>query len=96
MKAKLYTKAALALVLASVLPLSHAQSGVASSNLNPLQIGLLHWYAANLTAQSPVGSHPRSMAFDGQNIWVANLSSNTVSKIRVNDASTIGTYPAGT
>ena len=47
---------------------------------NPNQVAILRWYAANQTAAFPVGTGPSYVAFDGANIWVANLSSNTVSK----------------
>jgi hypothetical protein len=66
-------------------------SGVTSSTQNPLQIGILHWYNANQTANFAVGSGPYSAAFDGLHIWVANSGSNNVTELRVSDG-----YPAGT
>jgi hypothetical protein len=33
--------------------------------------------------------------FDGANIWVTNLLSNTVSKLRASDGHTLGTYATG-
>src|SRR5215470_2990243 len=39
--------------------------GVTSSTQNPLQIGLLHWYNANLTTTFAVGPTPYGVAFDG-------------------------------
>jgi hypothetical protein len=45
-----------------------ALAGVVSSTQNPLQIALLHWYAANLTAQFPAGANPYGVAFDGQHV----------------------------
>jgi hypothetical protein len=47
---------------------------------NPNQVAILRWYAANQTADFPVGNSPYGVAFDGANIWVANTGSNTVSK----------------
>jgi hypothetical protein len=56
--------------------------GVTSSTQNPLQIGLLHWYNANLTTRFSVGYVvPDGVAFDGANIWVTNITGNTVSKL---------------
>ena len=46
---------------------------------NPNQVAILRWYAANQTADFPVGTFPYGVAFDGANIWVANSGSNTVS-----------------
>jgi len=50
--------------------------------LNPLQIALLRWYEANDTELTyAVVSYPYSICFDGQNIWVANYSNNSVTKL---------------
>lgn len=51
-----------------------------------LQVGMLHWYAANTTTQFSLGGNPLDVAFDGANIWVANNGSNTVAKLRSDDA----------
>src|SRR5438270_11790610 len=69
--------------------------GVTRSNLNPLQIATLHWYDANLSASFSVGSYPSDVAFDGGNIWVTNVGSNTVTKIRANDGEVLGTFALG-
>ena len=42
-----------------------------------------------------VGDNPAELAFDGQNIWVTNYGSHSVSKLRASDGSVIGTYPVG-
>ena len=55
--------------------------GVVSSTNNPLQIAILHWYNANQTTQFPVGGFPYGVAFDGANIWVANQTDGTLSKL---------------
>jgi hypothetical protein len=47
-------------------------AGVVSSAQNPLQIALLHWYDANLTAQFP---NPYGVANEGASIWVADNGS---------------------
>src|SRR5262249_7498402 len=52
--------------------------GVTSSTDNPLQLALLHWYNANLTTHFSVGAGPVAVAFDGANIWVANVDTNNV------------------
>src|ERR1700736_3546180 len=62
---------------------------------NPQQIAILHWYAANQTTAFPVGSNPIGVAFDGANIWVANFSDNTVTKLRASDGSNLGTFAVG-
>ena len=35
------------------------------------------------------------MAFDGTNIWVVNVSDNTVSKLLASTGATVGTIPVG-
>jgi len=70
--------------------------GVVSSNLNPLQVALLHWYGANQTTSFTVGSSPFGIAFDGANVWIANFSSNNVTKLRANDGASLGTFTVGT
>lgn len=46
-----------------------------------------------------VGSRPLGVAFDGENMWVVNNQNcacpGTVSKIRVSDKTTLGTFPVG-
>jgi hypothetical protein len=59
---------------------------------NPLQVAILRWYPANLTTSFGAGSNPSGVAFDGANIWVANTGSNTVTKLRASDGSTLGTF----
>jgi DNA-binding beta-propeller fold protein YncE len=43
-----------------------------------------------------VDSHPQLMASDGADIWVANLSGNTVSRVRGSDGSVLGTWTGAT
>ena len=42
-----------------------------------------------------VGNIPIGIAFDGANIWVANSSSSTVTKLRASDGETLGTFVVG-
>jgi len=44
---------------------------------------------------SSVGDYPVYAAFDGVNIWVANLYDATVTKLRASDGSEAGTYTVG-
>ena len=63
---------------------------------NPLQIALLRWYEASQNGASfAVGSLPRGVTFDGANIWVANRSSNTVTKLRASDGAVLGAFAVG-
>jgi len=60
---------------------------------NPLKVALLKWYKANpVPTTFPVGSQPYGVAFDGANIWVANFADNTVSKLKANDGTLLGTF----
>ena len=61
------------------------------------QIALLKWYTAITGTGSifSVGSSPDSVAFDGENIWVSNRTSNSVSVLRANDGTPVMTIPTG-
>lgn len=64
---------------------------------NTLAIALLRWYDANKTASFAVGGNPNGIAFNGANIWVANGSDNTVSKLRPSDGAVlVGSIPVET
>jgi hypothetical protein len=41
---------------------------------NPMRVALLRWYNANQTTSFAVGGQPYGVAFDGANIWTANLA----------------------
>ena len=44
----------------------------------------------------PAGPTPIGLAFDGQNIWVANQgNANTVTKLRARDGALLGTFAVG-
>jgi hypothetical protein len=62
---------------------------------NPNQVAILRWYAANRTADFPVGDFPFGVAFDGANIWVTNRLSDSVTKIQANDGTVLGAFPVG-
>jgi DNA-binding beta-propeller fold protein YncE len=63
---------------------------------SPMQIALLRWYEANQAGITfSVGSHPQGICFDGANIWVANLGSDNVTKLKASDGSLVGTYAVG-
>ena len=62
---------------------------------NAQQLATLRWYPAGQAGSFPVGSSPRAMAFDGANIWVSNINSNNVTKLRASDGANLGTFAAG-
>ena len=64
-----------------------------SSSLTML--GSLRWDLLKGQREIGVGNSPTGMAFDGNNMWVVNTNSNTVSKIRTGDGAVIGTFAAG-
>ena len=61
---------------------------------NPLQVALLKW-GPNLTTTFPCGSLARGVAFDGANIWVANVDGRSVTKLRASDGALLGTFTLG-
>jgi hypothetical protein len=65
---------------------------VSGRYLNPLQVALLYWYPANRTTNFAVGSNPEGVAFDGTDIWVANYSSGTVTKLQASTGKVLGTF----
>ena len=64
--------------------------------INPNQVAILHWYAANQTTEFTAGAGSEGLAFDGANMWVANFNDNTVTELKASDGSLIRTVPAGT
>jgi DNA-binding beta-propeller fold protein YncE len=72
-----------------------APANAAPPAQNPLRIALLRWYNANQTTSFAVGSQPYGVAFDGANIWTANFGDGTVSKVRANDGTVLGTFRVG-
>jgi hypothetical protein len=63
--------------------------------INPNQVAILRWYAANQTADFPMALGPSGVAFDGANIWVTNGGANRVTKLRASDGTILGTFPVG-
>jgi hypothetical protein len=71
-------------------------TGTSAQAVDPQQVALLRWYGVNQAGnQFSVGSVPTGIAFDGANIWVTNLSSNNVTKLRASDGANLGTFPVG-
>src|SRR5499426_1420819 len=62
---------------------------------NVNQLALLRWYGANTVNTIPTGGSPNGIAFDGANIWVVNGPPNSVTKLRANDGTLLGTFPLG-
>ena len=72
--------------------------------LLPLAVALALWLASACALQDeasptavesfPVGRIPRDVIFDGQHIWVANMGSDSVSKLAL-DGQLIAEFPAG-
>lgn len=62
--------------------------GVSAGVMNA---ALLRWYSQTY----PVTSNPYGVAFDGTNIWVANLYTGTVTKVLASSGAVVGTYPVG-
>ncbi|MGC8493956.1 MAG: hypothetical protein ACP5SH_19715 [Syntrophobacteraceae bacterium] len=53
----------------------------------------LHLAGTPVSANVPgIGIAPYGVAYDGTNIWVANYSRDTVTKLRAGDGSLVGTY----
>jgi len=48
--------------------------------------------SARATIQLPAGSASYGVVFDGANIWVANLGSHKVTKLRVSDGEKLGAF----
>jgi len=65
--------------------------------LNPLKVALLKWYKANtvFTTFPLEGSGPIGVAFDGANIWTANYSGGTVTKLQASDGTVLGKFSSG-
>src|ERR1700733_7702622 len=65
----------------------------AQSPNNPLDIALLAWYPGNISAlfTSNLGADPTELAFDGANIWIANIGASSVTKLRASDGACVGT-----
>ena len=83
------------MVAAAALPML-AQQGP----INPKQVALLRWYPANVTTIF-IDSWivPYGAAFDGANLWVADLSFNNgydVTEIRPSDGALLGRFTIGT
>ncbi len=56
-------------------------------------VAMLRWDLLNRSF--PVGDGPHAVAFDGANIWVPNVNSDNVTKLRASDGANLGTFPVG-
>jgi hypothetical protein len=65
-------------------------AGVAATNLNPLQIAILHWYDVNKITRFFLGNSPWGVAFDRDNIWVS--AQTGLRKLRANSGLVLGTF----
>jgi hypothetical protein len=61
---------------------------------NPLQVALLRWYEARQPLIRGTAQNPTGVAFDGENIWVANGNSaaTAVIVIRASDGQLVATF----
>ncbi len=71
-----------------------ASPALAQQFINYDQVALLKWYTNQVTTYK-VGNSPSALAFDGENMWVANSGDNTVTKLRAYDGANLGTFPVG-
>ena len=63
--------------------------------INPNQVAILRWYAANQAANFPTGGNlPVGVAFDGANIWVVNFLGG-MTKLRASDGADLGSFYVG-
>jgi outer membrane lipoprotein-sorting protein len=56
---------------------------------------MLRWYDATLAGDVTVGDAPSGIAFDGQNLWVIQTGSRTLTKLRPSDATVLATFDLG-
>src|SRR5262249_15199928 len=56
----------------------------------PYRLQRLHWYEANQTTSFAVPGHPKTLGFDGANIWVTG--STTLTKLRASEGTILGTF----
>ncbi len=73
-------------------------SAVASgAGINPLRVALLRWYEVNQArAAFPLGVDSAGVAvFDGAHIWVTSPNLGSITRLRVSDGATVGTFAAG-
>ena len=63
----------------------------AVAGVNYQQVATLKWYPAIQTGTNTfaLGNTPEGVAFDGANIWVSNVNSSTVTKLRAADGAAV-------
>jgi collagen triple helix repeat protein len=70
--------------------------GLSGSQFDPLLVGMLRWDLIRPnSATFSLPGNAFGTAFDGENIWIANLSLNRLIKLRANDGVVLGTFPTG-
>src|SRR5260370_34355388 len=67
--------------------------GPHGAGATPGHIALLQWWSSPTYS---VGAFPTAVAFDGTNIWVANYSDNSVSKLLASTGAALGKFSVGT
>jgi uncharacterized protein (TIGR03437 family) len=76
-----------------------AAGGISARGVALLGLAVAALVSPGLRAQTsvtyPGGSSPVALAFDGVDIWVANLTGNSVTKLLASTGAIVGTYPAG-
>ena len=58
-------------------------------------LGSLRWDLLRNQTNFPTGTTPRGLVFDGANMWITNVNSGNVTKLRASDGLNLGTFPAG-
>jgi len=87
---------AFALIALPLSAVSLAQPyGVGEFESEFLQTGLKHWHAVNNTTSFAGGADHVGIASDGYHIWVTNFADGTISKLRANDGTLLGTLAVG-
>jgi hypothetical protein len=63
---------------------------------NPMHLAMLRWWLV-IKSFPPVSTEagPVGMAFDGENMWVANELGNSVTKIQASTGTVLGTFGSG-
>jgi hypothetical protein len=71
-------------------------SGSAPNKFDPTLVGLIRWDLLLVNPAYTLPGGAAGAAFDGENLWVTNLSGGTVTKLRPSDGTILGTFNAGT
>src|SRR5438445_9026441 len=74
---------------------SRAATQGATAAINPLKVALLKWFPAYQSTSFSVGKCPIGIAFDGADVWVSNQYGASVTELRANDGTNLGTFSVG-